>query len=157
MNKNQQLIERFYTAFSNQDGQTMADCYHQQAQFNDPVFGILDRTSTVAMWTMLLERSKGNLKIEYFNPNATDDKGTVTWVATYNFSKTQRKVVNVIQASFEFKDGLIYRHTDTFNLWKWSKQAFGIKGLLLGWTSFMQDKIRKQAKTTLTEYQSKKK
>ena len=157
MNKNQQLIERFYTAFSNQDGQTMADCYHQQAQFNDPVFGILDRTSAVAMWTMLLERSKGNLKIEYFNPNATDDKGTVTWVATYNFSKTQRKVVNVIQASFEFKDGLIYRHIDTFNLWKWSKQAFGIKGLLLGWTSFMQDKIRKQAKTALTEYQSKKK
>jgi hypothetical protein len=157
MNKNQELIERFYTAFSNQDGQTMADCYHQQAQFNDPVFGILDRTSAVAMWTMLLERSKGNLKIEYFNPNATDDKGTVTWVATYNFSKTQRKVVNVIQASFEFKDGLIYRHTDTFNLWKWSKQAFGIKGLLLGWTSFMQDKIRKQAKTALTEYQSKKK
>lgn len=157
MNKNQQLIERFYTAFSNQDGQTMADCYHQQAQFNDPVFGILDRTSTVAMWTMLLERSKGNLKIEYLNSNATDDKGTVTWVATYNFSKTQRKVVNVIQASFEFKDGLIYRHTDTFNLWKWSKQAFGIKGLLFGWTSFMQDKIRKQAKTALTEYQSKKK
>lgn len=157
MNKNQELIERFYTAFSNQDGQTMADCYHQQAQFNDPVFGILDRTSAVAMWTMLLERSKGNLKIEYFNPNATDDKGTVTWVATYNFSKTQRKVVNVIQASFEFKDGLIYRHIDTFNLWKWSKQAFGIKGLLLGWTSFMQDKIRKQAKTALTEYQSKKK
>ena len=157
MNKNQELIERFYTAFSNQDGQTMADCYHQQAQFNDPVFGILDRTSAVAMWTMLLERSKGNLKIEYFNPNATDDKGTVTWVATYNFSKTQRKVVNVIHASFEFKDGLIYRHTDTFNFWKWSKQAFGIKGLLLGWTSFMQDKIRKQAKTALTEYQSKKK
>lgn len=157
MNENQHLIEQFYTAFSNQDAQKMADCYHQHAQFKDPVFGTLNRTSTVAMWKMLIERSEGNLKIEFYNLNTADNKGTVTWVATYNFSKTKRKVVNVIEASFEFKDGLIYRHSDVFNLWKWSRQAFGLKGFLLGWTALMQDKIKKQAKIALEKYQVEKK
>ena len=66
------------------------------------------------MWQMLIERSKGNLKIEFSNVSANGDSGTAQWVATYHFSKTNRQVVNKIAAAFEFRDGLIYRHTDYF-------------------------------------------
>jgi len=156
MNENQQLIEKFYTAFVNHDGQKMADCYHHDSQFSDPVFGSLDRISTTDMWNMLLERSKGSLRIEFYTIETIGDKGSTTWAATYNFSKTNRKVVNIIQASFEFKDGLIYRHTDTFDLWKWSRQALGWKGLLLGWTKLMQKKIQSQAKVSLENYKKNK-
>jgi hypothetical protein len=75
-------------------------------------------------------------------------------VATYNFSKTNRKVINIINATFEFKDGLIIKHNDTFDLWKWSSQAFGLKGFLLGWTGFMQRKIQEQARIALGKFQN---
>jgi hypothetical protein len=41
----------------------------------------------------------------------------------------QRPVVNRISAQFYFQDGLI-RHTDDFDIWKWSKQALGLTGYL---------------------------
>lgn len=156
MNTNKELIEGFYTAFANHDGKKMASYYHQDIQFQDPAFGILNGFNATDMWNMLLERSKGNLKIEFYDVKATENKGSATWIATYNFSKTNRKVVNKIQASFEFKDGLIYKHTDSFNLWKWSQQALGLKGLLLGWTRFMQNKIQNQALVSLKNYQKNK-
>ena len=156
MNNNVQLIDQFYTAFANQDGRKMSNCYHPDIQFQDTAFGILNGQNVSDMWNMLLERSKGNLKIEFYNVKIIEDKGSATWIATYNFSKTNRKVVNIIQASFEFKDGLIYKHTDSFNLWEWSQQALGWKGLVLGWTSFMQRKIREQAIISLKNYQNKK-
>jgi hypothetical protein len=37
------------------------------------------------------------------------------------------------------------RHTDDFDIWKWSKQALGIPGHLLGWTGYMQKKINENA------------
>lgn len=155
MNPNQALIEKFYTAFAHHDDAAMAECYHDEVQFQDPVFRKLKGNEVAKMWKMLLERSKGDLKIEFSNVKADSLSGSAKWIATYHFSKTNRKVVNVIHADFDFRDGLISKHTDTFDLWKWSRQAFGFKGLLLGWTGFMQRKIQEQAQLSLTHYGKK--
>lgn len=155
MNTNKQLIETFYTAFSNQNIETMSRCYHKDIQFQDPAFGILNGKDVTAMWRMLLERSKGGIKIEFYNTTANKNEGATLWIATYIFSKTNRKVVNTIHASFEFKEGLIYKHKDHFNMWNWSRQALGLKGLLLGWTPFFKKKIQEQAKLSLKIYQKK--
>ena len=40
-------------------------------------------------------------------------------VATYTFSATGRTVVNRIRARFDFRDGKIVRHVDSFDLWRW--------------------------------------
>jgi len=77
-------------------------------------------------------------------------------VATYNFSKTNRRVVNKIYAEFIFQDGLIIKHTDSFDVWKWSKQAFGPTGYLLGWTGFFHNKIQEQALLSLKKFQESK-
>ncbi len=156
MNPNEQLIEEFYAAFAAGNARTMASCYHPDVVFEDSVFGILKGQDVSDMWQMLIERSKGNLKIEFSNVSANGDSGAAQWVATYHFSKTNRQVVNKIAAAFEFRDGLIYRHTDYFNLWKWCQQALGLSGLLLGWTGFMQRKIRQQALESLRKYQAAK-
>ena len=108
------------------------------------------------MWQMLILRSKGNLKIEFSNIKADDFTGSANWIATYNFTRTNRNVVNRIAAEFVFQDGLIIKHTDSFDVWKWSKQAFGITGYLLGWTGFFQDKIKKQALLSLRKFQEAK-
>ncbi|MFD2943034.1 nuclear transport factor 2 family protein [Flavobacterium notoginsengisoli] len=156
MNANETLITKFYTAFANADAKTMSECYHPKVHFIDPAFGLLKENQVSKMWEMLLSKSKGNLKIEFSNVKADDSTGSANWVATYNFSKTNRKVVNKIRAEFVFKDGLIIKHTDNFDVWKWSKQAFGPMGYLLGWTGFFQKKVQKQALLSLQKFQESK-
>lgn len=153
MNANENTIHQFYTAFANGDPASMCQCYDPKIEFSDPVFGSLSGTAVCQMWQMLIEKSKGEIKIEVSNIKADEQFGTAQWIATYNFSKTNRKIVNSIQAQFHFKDGLIIKHTDVFSIWKWSKQAFGLFGFLFGWTAFMQKKIRNTALSSLKRYQ----
>lgn len=156
MNPNENLIIKFYTAFANADAKTMGECYHPKVHFVDPAFGLLKEKQVSLMWEMLILKSKGNIKIEFSDVKADDFTGSAHWKATYNYSKTNRKVVNKISAQFVFQDGLIIKHTDSFDIWKWSKQAFGLPGYLLGWTGFFQNKINEQALLSLEKFQSSK-
>lgn len=149
---NEAVIHKFYTAFARHDAQGMAQCYHPGIVFKDPVFGELQGKQVSDMWKMLLEKSGGKLKIVFSDLTATESKGSAKWVAYYKFSKTNRDVTNHITAAFEFKDGLIFRHTDSFSVWKWASQAFGTKGFLLGWTSFFRKKLQEQSRTMLEKY-----
>lgn len=146
------IIAKFYRAFANHDATTMEECYHPDVEFNDPVFGTLKGREVSDMWRMLLERSKGKLKIDFTGISDDGNTGGVQWIASYEFSKTGRNIVNHITANFKMRDGLIIKHTDDFDLWNWSRQAFGLKGWLMGWTSFMQHKIQAQAKKSLQVY-----
>ena len=152
MTENEKILTKFYSAFANADSPTMCNCYDSSIQFRDPVFGLLKGNDVCLMWKMLLEKSKGNITIKFSAVKADDYIGSVQFIATYNFSKTNRKVVNRIQAQFQFKDGLIIKHTDDFDIFKWSKQAFGITGYLLGWTGFFHKKIQEQALLSLKKY-----
>ncbi|MBP4139236.1 nuclear transport factor 2 family protein [Flavobacterium geliluteum] len=156
MNSNEELISKFYSAFANADAKTMSECYHPKVHFIDPAFGLLKEEQVSDMWKMLILRSEGNLKIEFSNVKADEFSGTANWVATYNFTKTNRNVINKISAEFIFQDGLIIKHVDQFDLWKWSKQAFGPTGYLLGWTGFFQKKIQEQALLSLKKFQEAK-
>ena len=156
MNTNENLIAKFYTAFANADAKTMSECYHPKVHFIDPAFGLLKEDQVSKMWEMLILKSKGNIKIEFSDVRADEFTGSAKWIATYNFSKTNRKVINKISAEFVFQDGLIIKHTDSFDVWKWSKQAFGLTGYVFGWTGFFQDKIKEQALLSLKKFQESK-
>ena len=157
MEAHHNLIEKFYSSFQDHNAAGMIECYHQQVSFQDPGFGELEGIERVGgMWEMLLERSKGNLVIHYDSVMADEVGGYCHWEAHYPFSQTGRKVHNKIQATFRFEDGKIIEHHDHFNLWKWSHMALGIQGLLLGWTPFVQGKIRSMAVGQLDKYLSKK-
>ncbi len=153
--ENERLIRHFYESFAQNNADEMIACYHDKIEFSDPAFGLLKGDEAKNMWKMLVERGKGNIKIEYKNISVNGDNGSADWTADYIFSKTGRKVFNRIHAEFEFQDGKIIRHTDTFDVWKWSKQALGLTGYLLGWSSFMQNKIRQNAGESLREYSAK--
>jgi len=79
----------------------------------------------------------------------------VSWEAKYSFGKSKRMVHNKIDANFIIQDGLIILHNDVFNLYKWSRMAFGSGGILLGWTGLMQDKIRAMAAKNLKHFMDK--
>lgn len=144
MHPNARLIEKFYQAFQQLDAETMASCYHANIQFSDPVFPELQGAEASDMWRMLASRAQG-FSLTFSDISTDDAHGQAKWVATYLFSQTGRTVVNHIHARFDFRDGKIIRHVDNFDLWRWSQQALGLKGLLLGWTPLVRNAIRKQA------------
>lgn len=100
------------------------------------------------MWQMLLT-SPTDLRIEYSAVKGTSGTGSCHWEAWYHFSKTNRHVHNKIDSTFEFKDGKIIRQLDRFDFWRWSRQALGLSGLLLGWTPFLKNKVRSAARHRL--------
>jgi ketosteroid isomerase-like protein len=151
MHPNQKLIQDFYTAFQNRDYASMQQAYHPQAKFRDPVFPDLDAVQVKAMWQMLLTSAK-DLKVSFSEDVADDQKGSVRWDAWYTFSKTGRKVHNIIHASFVFQNGKILSHHDDFSFWRWSRQALGVPGLLLGWTGALQNKVSETAKNSLDKF-----
>lgn len=129
----------------------MANCYHEEATLQDPVFLLKNKQEIEAMWTMLCSRAKG-FELTFEQVKANDGSGSAHIEAHYLFSQTNRKVHNKIDAQFRFKEGLIIEHKDSFSFWKWSQQALGLPGYLLGWSSFLQKKVQKRAGRNLKRF-----
>jgi len=147
---NKQLIEEFYSSFAAGDAEGMVSCYTDDIVFKDPAFGELKGDDAKNMWRMLLKTP--GIKITTHNITADDITGSADWIAEYTFSLTGKAVVNKVHADFIFSNGKIIKHTDYFSFWRWATQAFGIKGLLLGWMPFMKNKVREQALIRLRKF-----
>jgi ketosteroid isomerase-like protein len=150
MHPNARRIEMFYRALAARDAAAMAAFYHPQIHFTDEVFD-LHGVEAAAMWAMLCERGE-DLRVEFGGIEAGDDHGRAHWEASYTFSATGRPVRNSIDARFEFADGRIVRHVDTFDFWRWSRQALGLPGLLLGWSGRLRSKVARSAARSLERY-----
>jgi ketosteroid isomerase-like protein len=151
---NTELIHRFYEAFQRRDAEAMLACYADDIVFSDPAFGELRGDYARDMWRMLVQRAR-DLSLTFGDVEANEQTGSARWVARYGFSQTGRTVVNRIEARFVFRDGLIAEHRDRFDLWRWSRQALGLKGALFGWAPFAQRAIRAQARKSLDDYRAK--
>src|SRR6185503_4053125 len=146
-----ELIERFYAAFNRRDGDAMAACYANEATFIDPVFGRLDADQTRSMWRMLTSRAK-DLQVELVEHKSDGATGSARWIARYTFVQTGRPVVNEVRAKFKFADGLIVEHVDKFGFWRWSRQALGRSGTLLGWNPHLNLKVHREARAGLARW-----
>lgn len=153
MHPNAQSIDTFYRAFQRRDAEAMVACYTPDVSFHDPVFGELAGAEAGDMWRMLCARAR-DFALTYGAVAADDGGGRAHWEATYLFSQTGRRVHNVIDATFEFRDGLISVHRDRFDLWRWSRQALGLPGMLLGWSPLVRNKVRTQARRGLDAFRA---
>lgn len=152
MTNRDELINKFYTSFQKLDYNGMNSCYQDDIVFFDPVFGLLRGEEVRAMWEMLCKNAK-DFSLTFSNIQHLDEEySTCDWVASYTFSRTGKKVVNRIKANMRFADGLIVEHSDAFSLHKWSKQAMGFIGWLLGWNRFFQRKVKNDARKNLTKF-----
>jgi ketosteroid isomerase-like protein len=151
---NEELIARFYSALGRRDAAEMGACYHADVTFSDPAFPDLHGDRARAMWAMLAERGS-DLTVEFSGVTADDATGAAHWEARYTFSMTGKKVHNVIDARFAFRDGLIFTHTDTFDFHRWAGQALGVSGKLLGGTSFLQKKVQSTGAKALDAFIAK--
>jgi ketosteroid isomerase-like protein len=151
--QNKQLLETFYQAFLNFDGEAMASCYHPDAHFSDAVFPDLNGEMPGNMWRMLCHKLQSSpSKLRYTNVWANETEGGCDWEAEYIFSATGKKVHNIISSRFKFADGKIIDQQDSFNFWRWSRMALGMPGYLLGWSGFLRGKVQLQANQGLQQF-----
>ncbi len=129
----------------------MQSCYADNAVFNDEVFTDLNAEEVRAMWEMFCVKGK-DMQISFSDAVTDGETGSAHWIAHYTFSKTGKKVVNRIKAHFVFADGKIIKHTDQFDFYHWARQALGITGKILGWTSFLREKVKREAMKNLKAY-----
>lgn len=148
MTENEKLITAFYDSFRKGDYQGMQKLYSDKAVFSDPVFRNLNAVEVRAMWEMLIKRGR-DLFVTFGMAKSVGEEVTVEWQATYTFTPTRRKVINRIHAIFKFEEGKIISHTDRFGFHRWAHQAFGVTGLLLGWTGFFKSNVRRNARRSL--------
>ena len=145
------LLDEFYAAFARLDGVAMAQCYAPDATFSDPVFVGLSGEQPGGMWRMLTSRAK-DLTVDLVSRDADETSGTAHWVAHYQFAQTGRPVVNDVHSRFRFVDGLIAEQVDEFHFHRWSRQALGLPGLLLGWTPMLRRSVQGKARAGLDKY-----
>lgn len=138
------VVQAFYDAFRARDGEAMAGCYADDATFRDEVFDLHGREEIGAMWQMLLTRGK-DLELEVGRIEEDPYEGRAHWEAHYTFGATGNKVHNIIDAEFDIRDGLIVQHIDKFDFWRWSRQALGPVGVVLGWSPFVRTKVQAEA------------
>ena len=149
----QQTIERLYAAFAKLDSAAMTACYTPEATFDDAAFSLKGRAQIGAMWSMLCDAVKAKGRDVWKLEVSAITERSAHWEPTYNFSATGRTVHNIIDAEFEFDSaGLIVRQRDRFDFWRWSRQALGTPGLLLGWSPFLRNKVRAQAAKNLDRF-----
>ncbi len=149
-------IERFYAAFQQLDGAAMQACYAPNARFEDEAFTLQGREEVGAMWQMLCDAVKAKgMDVWRLEVSQVTDS-SAHWEPHYRFTATGRLVHNVVDAQFTFDaQGLILTHRDRFDFWRWSRQALGAPGLLLGWSGFLRSKVRAQAAKGLAAYRRK--
>ena len=151
---NARLIERLYSALGRRDGEAMAACYLPGGRFRDPAFGELTGEQAGDMWRLLTGRS-GDLAVELAELEVDGDRGKARWIARYTFTPTGRTVTNEGLASFRFHRGLISEHEDRFSFWRWSRQALGPVGALLGWSPLLRLAVRRRARRDLGRFSSR--
>jgi ketosteroid isomerase-like protein len=144
------IISRLYDALNRHDGAAAAACYTDDAVFEDPAFGRLIDGAVKNMWQMLCERSH-DLEVTLLDHSADGATGSAHWSAAYTF-ETGRSVINDIQATFRFRDGLIAEQVDSFDLRSWGGQALGRRGSVMGRTPLLRYAVRKKARGSLDAY-----
>ncbi len=155
MHPHETLIRDFYAAFARGDAEAMANCYHPEVFFSDPVFPKLRGAEAGDMWRMLLARAT-DLQVTLENAGADAAGGRANWTARYTFSKTGRRVVNQVSAMFAFREGKIARHYDRFSFYRWASQALGPMGRVLGWFAPIKWRVRKEAARGLEKFRNAK-
>ncbi len=149
------LANSFYAALAAGDGEKMANLYRPDSVFEDPVFGVLNGIDAGDMWRMLCSGAT-DLTLNHTIKSSSGDVVVTNWIAEYTFGATKRPVRNEVTATMRFQDGKIVDHRDQFDFWKWSSQALGTPGHLLGWSPFLRARVRKTTAASLASFQSKK-
>lgn len=136
MHANTQVVERLYTSLSRHIPTAMAECYDAAATFHDIAFDLRGKPKIAAMWEMICDT---DIRTAFEVVNADNETAVAKVVDEYTFTETGRRVRNVIESRFRFRDGLIIEHVDSCDPRLWAAMALGgIPGFLAGRLRFLR-------------------
>jgi ketosteroid isomerase-like protein len=145
------LLQRLFTGLIQHDHQSMADCYHPEGAFAGIAFDLHGKTQIHAMWHMICE---GDIQASFDVVSADHNMGQVSLVDDYTFTSTGRKVHNVIDSHFSFRDGRIIEHRDFCDARAWANMALGgARGFFAGRLHFLRSyKARKMLEAFIAQH-----
>ena len=148
---NAALIEQLYTSLDRHDYDAMARCYAPDATFRDIAFDLRGAADIRAMWRMI---ASGDIRAKFDSVQAKDREGGARVIDEYTFGDTGRRVLNVIESHFRFRDGRIIEHRDECDAGAWGKMALGgLAGVLAGRFRFLRSrKARKKLQTFVQQH-----
>lgn len=143
MSSNEQLLTKFFQCLNAHDFNGMADCFHENATFQDIAFSLNGKKQIQAMWEMICSPNdkgeKSDIKSTVQELTANDSTGRAVVLDDYTYRDTGRKVLNTITSTFEFRDGLIFKQTDSCDAVSWANQALGgITGFIAGYVELIR-------------------
>ena len=150
--ENIEKIKSYFHSFTKGDIEHLIECYHSQIRLKDPIFGSLTGKDVSDMLRMIIDVSQGNYKISFSNIYVDKVYGAASWRAEYIYAPTGRKIVTDVTSEFQFQNGKIFRQTNKFDLWLWFKMAYGLKGYLIGWASFIRTNLHKRAYNSIRNH-----
>lgn len=153
MNRNEELIQSFYTALQGADIEGVRACYSPDVVFSDPVFRELRGDRALLMWEMFFQR-KDPIRVTFDKIQADEVSGSGQWTADYDING--RHVRNQISSRFVFANGQIVEHHDDFDVHRWAAQALGRVGRLTGWAPPMRNAMHKRSARLLDSFQRSK-
>jgi len=127
------LIERLFAALNRHDHELIAECYADDARFQDIAYNLRTKHRIHNMWRMICE-GKSNIQVKVEAVTADDRGGTSTIVDVYDFGRTDddpgKRVINRITSRFVFDAGRIAKQVDECDPRAWAEMAIGGR---VGW------------------------
>ena len=132
MHPHAEVIDRLYRSLAAHDHEAMAECYDENATFQDIAFHLEGRDKIHDMWKFVTRPEPG-LTATFEIVSADDDRVEARLTDHYTFTDTGRTVDNAITSTFHFKDGRIIDHRDECDPVAWANMAMtGPKAWLAG-------------------------
>ena len=94
---------------------------------------------------MILSTSDDEYQLYLSEVYARGDKVYCNWIIIYIHGKNKRKITNSINTELRLEQEKIVNIKDSFSIWNWLSQVYGLVGLLLGGLSFYQNNAKKKA------------
>jgi hypothetical protein len=111
MHPHAQVIDHLYRSLATHNPAAMAECYHQDAIFEDIAFRLRGKEDILGMWKFVTN-PKPQLNATFGIIRADEDSVHAWLIDDYIFIDTNRRVLNVIISFFRFRDRLIIEHRD---------------------------------------------
>lgn len=147
MSKEAQIVKEFYKALSKGDYQKVNSLYHDDAKYRDEIFDLRGKEINALWYTAT--RPEMNLIAHCKSLKVDGDRVTTDWNISYTIDTLNRKVELDETGVFQFQDGKIINHKDSYDFWSWCAQSLGFIGKALGWSQWLKNRVRNQAKKSV--------
>jgi len=144
---NTEKVKEFYEALSRNDYEALIRLYHPDATYTDELFSFKGK-EIHALW-YAATRPAMKLEVECLAIEEVNDRVQTKWKMGYTLDVINSRIELEEIGIFVFEGEKIMEHSDEYNFREWCTQAFGIIGTLLGWSSWLRNRVRKQARKSV--------